>query len=276
MVTLRIASYHFKRYFFRARTLFAFAFVFVLIDYYLQNFKTVCAAQGAEFTIISLFTYLCDNYVCSGWLFWILIWMFSDAPFLRAQTFLQIRISRALWIAGLVLFIAAACAIFWLCVALFGTIVMIPYVDPTPAWGALSETLNRGIGSVLIGGKFHFTRKLQLLYSALEAFFMEFGLHMLVSLFLIFVVININMLNVKLAGNIVAFAFVLFDFCFYGLGMPYAVYYFSPVSLCNLNMLDAYNTTVFPSVVYAFAFLGALNVLLIAGARMQARKIEIA
>ena len=73
-----------------------------------------------------------------------------------------------------------------------------------------------------------------------------------------------------------AFAFVLFDFCFYGLGMPYAVYYFSPVSLCNLNMLDAYNTTVFPSVTYAFALLGSLNVLLIAGARIQARKIEIA
>ena len=276
MVTLRIASYHFKRYFFRIRTLFAFAFAFILIDYYLQNFKAVCVAQNAEFTILSLFLYLCDHYVCSGCLFWILIWMFSDAPFLRAQTFLQIRISRAAWIAGLTLFITAVCAIFWLCVALFSAIIMMPYADPSLEWGALSETLNRGIGSILIGGRFHFTRKLQLLYSALEAFFMEFGLHMLVSLFLIFVAININMLNTKLSGNIAAFAFVLFDFCFYGLGMPYAVYYFSPVSLCNLNMLDAYNTTVFPSVTYAFALLGSLNVLLIAGARIQARKIEIA
>ena len=55
---------------------------------------------------------------------------------------------------------------------------------------------------------------------------------------------------------------IVFDSCFQGLGMPYVVYFFSPVSWVNLNMLDMTKTTPLPSVPYAYIGLIALCVLL--------------
>lgn len=132
---------------------------------------------------------------------------------------------------------------------------MQPYIYLSADWGEFYLALNRGAGNSMIGMFFEFSKKKQMLLSAWQATLVSWSLHWLVSVLLAMVVFRVNLNRRTSSGNLFALMLVFFDYCFRGLGMPYMIYYFSPVSLCNLDLLDLTNTTSRPSMLYAYSLL---------------------
>ena len=191
------------------------------------------------------------------------MWLIESVPYRDAsEDLVKIRCDHTSHVLGITLHIVAMSALYWAAMLLISVLVMLPYVELDLGWGKFYMSLNRGAGNRLVAMNFIFSKKLQQLMTPAKALLLSWSLHFLASVFLGLTVCLINSRAKHAGGGFIALMIIVFDSCFQGLGMPYVVYFFSPVSWVNLNMLDMTKTTPLPSVPYAYIGLTALCVLL--------------
>ncbi len=261
---IRACSYYCHKALLRRRSLLALLLSLATAYLFASPMRDACASVGMKASILPFFVFMGDNYLASGILLCIWVWFIESVPYRDAsEDLVKIRCDHTSHTLGIFLHIAALSALYWGILLLVSVLVMLPYVELDLGWGAFYMALNRGAGDRIVGMSFVFTKKLQQLMTPAKAVLLSWSLHFLASVFLGLTVCLINSHARRGGGSIFALMLVLFDFCFRGLGMPYVVYYFSPVSWVNLNMLDMTKTTVFPSVSYAFTGLIALCVILV-------------
>lgn len=263
MAMLRICRHHFRKVFFSKRTLFAAIIAGTLVHLFSSPFRDLCQSSNLKATLLPLFTLIGDNYMASGLLFCIFIWLTSGVPYKDSSyNLIIVRSDFKSWCGGTIAYLILMSLVYWLYVLIVSIVVMLPYLEFSLQWGDFYMALNRGAGNSMIGLFFTFSKKTQTLLCASQALAISFSLHVLLSILLGLVQFMMNLRNGRVPGNVIALAIVLFDFCFQGLGMPYFVYYFSPVSLCCVDLLDFTGTTPYPSVAYAYGLLLVSNGLL--------------
>lgn len=226
--------------------------------------RDACASYGMKASILPYFVFMGDNFIANGILLCLWVWLIESVPYRDAsEDLVKIRCDHTSHVFGLFLHIAALSALYWAVMLLASVLVMLPYVELDLGWGAFYMALNRGAGDRIVGMSFVFSKKLQQLMTPAKAVLLSGSLHFLASVFLGLVVCLINSLARRGGGGLFALMLIVFDSCFRGLGMPYVVYYYSPVSWVNLNMLDMTRTSRLPSVSYAFSGFILLCVLLL-------------
>ena len=201
--------------------------------------RDVCASFGMKASILPYFVFLGDNYIANGILLTLWVWLIEGVPYRDAsEDLVKIRCDHTSHVLGIFLHIAAMSALYWAAMLLISVLVMLPHVELDLGWGRFYMSLNRGAGDRLVAMNFIFSKKLQQLMTPAKALLLSWSLHFLASVFLGLTVCLINSRARHAGGGFIALMIIVFDSCFQGLGMPYVVYYFSPVSWVNLNMLD--------------------------------------
>lgn len=258
-MVFRTCKYYCHKSILRQKCLLAMLLALAVVYIFATPVRDVCKDSGLSASMLPFFVMIGDNYIANGILFCIWIWIIENVPYKDAsEDMIMIRCSHSSYVVGVILHIMALSLLYWAAILIYSFIVMMPFVEPDFGWGTLYMALNRGAGNSSIGMGFIFSKKLQQLLTPVEATIMSWTLHCLISVFLGLIVCLVNSHVKSVGGSIFALVLVIFDYCFRGLGMPYAVYYFSPVSWSNLNMLDMTKTTPFPSVLYAYIGLFAL------------------
>lgn len=260
----RACSYYCHKALLRPKCLLVLLLALATAYFFASPMRDACAAYGMKASILPYFVFMGDNYIANGILLCLWVWFIESVPYKDAsENLVKIRCDHTSHVLGLFLHIAALSALYWAVMLLASVLVMLPYVEPDLGWGAFYMALNRGAGDQLVAMNFIFSKKLPQLMTPAKAVLLSVALHFLASVFLGLAICLINSHARHGGGGLFALMLIVFDSCFRGLGMPYVVFYFSPVSWTNLNLLDMTKTTPFPSVSYAFVGLIALCVLMI-------------
>lgn len=263
-MALRACKYYCYKALLRQKNWLAMLLALSVMYMFATPMRDVCENSGLTASILPFFVFIGNNYLASGILLCIWVWIIENVPYRDAsEDMIMIRCSHSAHVFGVTLHITALSLLYWLMILIYSILVLIPYVVSDFGWGTLYMALNRGAGNNLIGMGFVFSKKLQQLLTPTEAIIMSWALHFLVSVFLGLVVYLVNSRERYVGGSIFALMLIIFDYCFHGLGMPYIVYYFSPVSWSNLNTLDMTKTTPLPSVSYAYIGLLTLCALMV-------------
>lgn len=259
----RACSYYCHKALLRQKSLLVLLLALTTAYLFASPMRDVCASFGMKASILPYFVFLGDNYIANGILLTLWVWLIEGVPYRDAsEDLVKIRCDHTSHVLGIFLHIAAMSALYWAAMLLISVLVMLPHVELDLGWGRFYMSLNRGAGDRLVAMNFIFSKKLQQLMTPAKALLLSWSLHFLASVFLGLTVCLINSRARHAGGGFIALMIIVLDSCFQGLGMPYVVYYFSPVSWVNLNMLDMTKTTPLPSVPYAFIGLAALCVLL--------------
>lgn len=261
---LRACSYYCHKVLLRQKSLLVLLLSLATAYFFASPMRAACASYGIKASILPYFVFMGDNYIASGILLSLWVWFIEGVPYKDAsEDLVKIRCSHTSHVFGMFLHIAALSLLYRVMIFVFSILVMLPYVELDLDWGTFYRTLNRGAGNYMVAMNFIFSKKLQQLMTPATAVLLSWSLHFLASVFLGLVVCLINSHARHGGGGLFALMLIVFDSCFQGLGMPGVVYYFSPVSWVNLNMLDMTKTTPLPSVSYAFHGLMILCILLL-------------
>lgn len=273
-MAFRACKYYCYKALLRQKNLLAMLLALSVMYMFATPMRDVCEKSGLNVSILPFFVFIGDNYLASGILLCIWVWIIENVPYRdTSEDMIMIRCSHSAHVYGVTLHIAALSLLYWLIILIYSVLVLVPYIELDFSWGILYMALNRGAGNSSVGMGFIFSKKLQQLLTPAKAIIMSWTLHFLVSVFLGLVVCLINSHKRYVGGGIFALMLVVFDSCFHSLGLPYVVYYFSPVSWVNLNILDMTKTTPFPSVSYAY--IGLLTLCALTVARLLLHKVPV-
>ena len=261
---LRACSYYCHKALLRQKSLLVLLLAAATAYFFASPMRAACVSLDIKASILPYFVFMGDNYIANGILLSLWVWFIEGVPYRDAsEDLVKVRCDHTSHVLGLSLHIVALSALYWTAMLGISVLVMLPYVELDLGWGTFYRTLNRGAGNYMVAMNFIFSKKLQQLMTPATAVLLSWSLHFLVSVLLGLVICFINSHARQGGGGLFALMLIVFDSCFQGLGMPGVVYYFSPVSWVNLNMLDMTKTTPLPSVSYAFHGLMILCVLML-------------
>jgi len=197
-----------------------------------------------------------------------IIFLFSDAPFInKSQPYIFIRSKRIPWVIGQILYIIVASAVYFLFLMSVSILVLLPHgTFATNGWGKIINTLAQTDMGAQIRLQFGITKEITAYYSPVEAFGLCFFLNWGAGCFLGLIMFLINLKCNRMFGLIAGGVILFFDLLVTNV-LPPIFYYFSPVSLSRLGVIDPAGVSMFPGMAYPFIFFGVgivvLSVLLV-------------
>ena len=246
-------------------TFFAYAVytLFCLSRY--MPIRQICADYSVTVSSLGLIAYVLND----RWTLFIfmLCWFYlmGDGPFYDCTIqYVLLRSRRGQWATGVILFIllSAACFLFW--AALLCILCTMPYVNFQPEWDNVIRSLTtvRAL-SQRYHAYFIFTPYIYRNYTVLQAFGWSLSLHYLLLVsFGVFVTL-FNSLSRQQAGVLIAGMFLIMDMSAYQWFASDFYYFYSPLSLVTLNVLDLHSTTYRPTPSYSLRFFAAVIILII-------------
>jgi hypothetical protein len=225
-----------------------------------------------------LFPYL-TNYYFSQMLIMIgIVFLFCDAPFMDSgQPYLILRSGRMTWGLGQVLYIMVGTAIYLLFVTIVSIMILAPNLFFSNSWGKVLGTLAQTDAARQFKISIPISYAIQAQYTAVQAFFLSFLLEWCACVMLGLIIYITNAYFKRTFGAIVGVSFVLFDTVISNAGIGLFPYYFSPVSMARLTVLDPSGISTHPTNLYAYIFytIGILLLSIIAILSMQKRDIQV-
>lgn len=211
------------------------------------------------------------------------ILLFCDAPFLDIQSpYSIVRSGRHKWILGQCLYVIFSSVAYSFIAYVSSLIFSLPNLSFSTKWGHILKMISTTNSREFF---YRYTRFLNVNgtvmneYTPVQATLLTLLLMILVCSFLGLLILTLNLRLPRAAGLAVASCFVFLDFFaswFVETQGPLGtiVYFFSPVSWCNLGNLKM-GIEIRPTLSYALIVLLVLNGLLIFLSTMQMRKREI-
>lgn len=209
--------------------------------------------------------------------------LFCDAPFLDIQSpYSVVRSGRCKWILGQCFYVILTSVVYPLVAYASSLIFSLPNLSFSTKWGHILKMLSTTNSREFY---YRYARFLNMngavmnAYTPVQAMLLTLLLMILVCSFLGLLILTLNLRLPRAAGLAVASCFVFLDFFsswFAGIQGPLGtiIYFFSPVSWCNLGNLKM-DVEVRPTLSYAIIILLVLNSLLVFLSVMQMRKREI-
>ncbi len=176
-----------------------------------------------------------------------IIVLFSDMPTAKSNYYYMLsRSGKGCWVAGQFLYIFSLSAIYYLSLFLICIIVNLRNIEFTSEWGKIFELI--GDGQVDIGYKTYLSRTIIKLFSPFEATFYTFILYFLMSCFIGNMIFFFNMrFNSKPVGAGLSAILILLDL----INIYYPnLFWYSPLSWSDLEYVNIYQNTNYPSVGY--------------------------
>ena len=216
--------------------------------FYLENALSLCQEYNVKASAVQLFINACTysfthSFLFIGWLIAI-----CDTPYLsELQSNILVRIGRLNWLFGQLAFMLLMSCLYWFIAIGIIAFMFMPHLHMSLEWDSISVTLANGNN----WSNLNFVIKN---YSVLEAFIRSMVLQVFVAYMLGTLVILINQLSHSRLGTALTMVFPFFELAFTGLGISSRFYYISPVTLCNISLMDLYDVNMLPNVSYAYAF----------------------
>lgn len=166
------------------------------------------------------------------------------------QLFSLIRLGRRKWMCGQILYTFLANVIFFIMVAIIGTLMFFPHVGFSSNWEAIIVTLSKSEYGKTAG----ITQEVLQAYSPVKAFLLTYSLNILIGFMISLIVLLVNMLNYHVKGSVVAVGVVVISQLAgnYSEVLPW-LNFISPISWSSLDIFAAKYTNI--SIIYAYAFL---------------------
>lgn len=253
--------------------------LFVLMSIFVwNNFKAIgeLTARTGIKTNPLIFPFFSNDPVKQLILLAGIVFLFSDAPFInKNQPYIIIRSKRIPWVLGQILYIIMAGAVYFLLLMFVSILVLLPNVTlKTNGWGKIINTLAQTDMAAQINLQFGISKKITSFYSPFKAFILSFLLNWGVACFLGLIMFLINLKFNRRIGLVAGGVIIFFDILVIN-ALPPAFYYFSPVSLSRLSVLDPMGVSMFPNLTYPFIFfsvsIAVLSFLLV----LNVRKIPV-
>jgi hypothetical protein len=186
------------------------------------------------------------------------LFLFADAPFIsKDQPYLIIRSKRISWALGHVLFVVAASAIYFLILMFSSVLIMLPHSTfATDGWGRIINTLAQTDAGAQAGLSFSVQEKITAYYSPFGAFSLCFLLNTCAASFLGLLVFTVSIKFNRMVGLIAGAMVIYLDLLTIN-ALPYSFYWYSPVTLSRLDVLDPTGVSRYPDTAYPFIFYGA-------------------
>lgn len=208
---LAVAGYNFRLWRRNPRIVIAFSLAFILC--FLLSDKVVRYAESCH-TVMQIFepfiwTFSDSNSILLASL--LLVFLFADMPFLSSGTpFFLMRTKRSIWLVGQAVYIMAACLFYMVFVLVSTSFICINRSFVGNIW---SETAAR-LGYSGAGAKIAVpaTIKAMEMSTPYQCMGVIFGLMLLYTLLLVFLMLVFNLYKGQMAGMLSAFGFSIYGF----------------------------------------------------------------
>ena len=249
-----------------AMTLFAYAFytLFCLSRY--MPIRQICVDYNVTVSAMGLIAYVMND----RWTLFIfmLCWFYliGDGPFYDCTIqYVLLRSHRTKWAMGVILFVLLSAVCFLLWAVMLCIVCALPYVNFQTEW----DTVIRSLATVrTLGQSYHtyfiFTPYIHMNYSVLQAFGWSISLHFLLLVAFGVFVSLFNSLSKQQFGILIAGMFLIMDMSAYQWFASDYYYFYSPLSLVTLNVLDLHGTTYRPTPSHSLCFFGIAILLITA------------
>ena len=240
---------------------------------YGEPIRRICQEYGVGASPIQLLVCMGSYPFANCFLFvgWAIV--ICDAPFMYdTQVMIMLRTGRSMWYIGQMLYILFVAICYWLIMTLMACTLLIGYIGDFFEWGRVINTIARVYELPCVPAKVVSS------FTVTQAVVLTYTLHIGVSVLLGMLVFAINIISKRTFGGVIALLFAFLELAFTGIGLRAIYYYISPVSLCNLAVLETKGLSVRPSDTYAYVFiasgivlLAAINYLAVRRASMEVR-----
>jgi len=251
--------------------------VLILLTLYVQSrmapIAEFCSKFGYRITPY-VFPYFMSNPTDILLIMFTLVLLFCDAPFIESeQPYVMSRSGRKKWVAGQVLYIALASALFFLVIILLTVVFLTPHIEWSGAWGRVIGTFAQTSVAGEHGVSIPFDRGIYTYFTPVSAMLTAFGLCSFMGLLLGTVMFFFNSNVSRSAGAIASAVLILWQAAVTKTGT--VLVNFSPVSWVSLSNIDMTNTTLLPTFPYVLTVLSVFTALLTAGSVLSMRKRDI-
>ncbi|MEW9095588.1 MAG: hypothetical protein AB2417_10955 [Clostridiaceae bacterium] len=197
-----------------------------------------------------VFPHLASSFVGQLILMLGVVLLFCDAPFIdEGQPYFLIRSGRYIWGMGQVLYIMIGMVIYLLIVNFISILILMPNIFLSTGWGKILGTLAENPDvSVYV------SKRILLSYTPLKAFLLSFILEWCAGTTLALLMFVINVCLNRAVGATIASLIILLDYAIYSNFPSVRFFYFSPVSLSKLTLIDSKGISNYPSNEYAYIF----------------------
>ncbi|MBU5485122.1 hypothetical protein KQI86_12330 [Clostridium sp. MSJ-11] len=201
-----------------------------------------------------VFPHLASSFVGQLILMLGVVLLFCDAPFIdEGQPYFLIRSGRYTWGMGQVFYIMMGMTIYLLIVNFISILILMPNIFLSTGWGKILGTLAENHGES-VNEIEYISKKILLSYTPLKAFVLSFILEWCAGTALALLMFVINICLNRAAGATIASLIILLDYAIYSNFPSVKFFYFSPVSLSKLILIDSKGISNYPSNEYAYIF----------------------
>ena len=258
LIPFKLCMHNVRRLFTSVRALMGVLMGAFAIFCYGEQIRSMCQEYGVGASPIQVLICLCSYPFANCFLFvgWAIV--ICDAPFMYdTQLMIMLRSGRSMWCIGQMMYIFVAAICYWIVMTLLSCVLLLGYMGDFFTWGRVINTIARMYGWPCVPAK------VVLSFTVEQAAVLTYALHIGVSVLLGMLIFAINIISKRTFGGVIALVFAFFELAFTGLGISSNYYYISPVSLCNLDVLDFNGSTYTPSDTYAYVFI-AVGIALLA------------
>ncbi len=268
--SVRICANGFRRWTGNLRVLGVFILILLFFFYMERGARALCTDQDLAITPW-LFQFIWERPVNVMLFFLVLIILFCDAPFMDAQApYSLIRTYRKNWVNGQCLYVISASGIYTVFLYIASLLFCLPNLSFSTEWGRIIRMLSMpstesfGMRYAFMGPSI--SPDIMARFQPIEATLLTLLFVWLISAFLGLLILTFNLRFPRTIGVLVAVCFVFLDF-FCGQfsiiqgALGSRIYFFSPVSWCNLQHYKS-GVTELPTISYAIVVLIVLIVVL--------------
>lgn len=268
-----VAQNNFKKWLVNPRMYIVVIMMAMYIQSRLAPITEFCSAFGYKVTPY-IFPFLMTDKMSVMLIMFTLVLLFCDAPFIESeQPYIITRSGRKTWVAGQIIYIALASALFFLIIILFTVLFLIPHIEFSGEWGKVIGTFAQTSVGANHMISIPFDLGVYSSYTPASAMLITFGLCCFVGMFLGMTIFFFNLNISRSAGAIIAAVLILWQVA---VGKTSTVFInFSPVSWVSLTNIDVKGITLYPTIWYILTVLSILSFLLILGSVVSIRKRDI-
>lgn len=196
------------------------------------------------------YPFLFSTFICALMLYFGVVLLFCNAPFVDAQQlFVILRSGKKTWFRGQILFIILSSILYFTYIWVVSIVLFLPHLGMTGDWGSVLWEM-AAMPSLSEGGGFLITERTLYMFSPLQGCLLVWVLNVLVGCFLGFLIFYINLYKSRTYGSVAALLVIFVCNAVYYIG-SYAnvLVYFSPVNWTDLyvyarnqNALSPYYT----------------------------------
>lgn len=214
---------------------------------------------GSSTNVLAIFPHMYNNRFFRLNIQFCIVLMFSNAPFHRGDSlFCVIRSGYKKWCVGQLFYIIASSMIYVLFIFLLTSFFSIPTLGFSSTWGKTFATMAQ-TNSI----KYEISKGIQIQYTPFAALLNTMTLLFLLTIIIGLLIFLLSNLIGRGSGVIAATALILLGVVPDYTQLPALVVRFSPCSLTQLGKFDNLGYTRYPTIGYAYAFLGITSLILL-------------